>query len=354
MLYKNTIVQEDMEQIICNDYIPFEKLNHKTVFVTGANGMLAYYVVCVLMHLNFTKNYHIRVIALARNEEKAKKRFADFLQEDQFLLLTQDVCKEILLQEKVHYIIHAAGASSPKFIHNDPVGIILANTQGTINILEFAKKCSVENIVFTSTREVYGKITDRQWIEENDMGILDPLDPRSCYPESKRMAEQILKSYRLQYGIPFTIARIAHSYGPGIEINQDGRVLSDFISDVVSGKDIILKSEGTAVRAFCYITDAVSALFTILLKGNLGEAYNIANETEPMMIRDIADTLVKIFPEKNLKVVYKLDSDQSGYCNYKRVGLATKKLENLGWIPNVRLLEGMKRTVRSFGKEQYE
>ncbi len=348
MLYNNYIVKQDMIDITERENIPFDKINNKTVLITGANGMLAYYFTCVLMYLNFNKNYNIKIIALVRNIEKAKIKFKDFCNDSRFKLIHQDICESIKLNEKVNYILHAAGGASPYFIKNDPVGIIKANTEGTINVLEYARKNQVDNILFTSTREVYGKTSDINLIREEDMGVIDPLDSRSCYPESKRMAEQLFKSYYNQYKIPYTIVRIAHSYGPGMEINSDGRVMADFISNVVNNRDIVLKSTGEAVRAFCYINDAIDAMFLAMLKGGRNEVYNIANETEPMMIRDVAKLLVNEFKHRNLKVIYDTTSDQNCYCKYKRVGLCTSKIEAIGWKPKINLLEGMRRTVLSY------
>lgn len=342
------IIQNDMEEIIANEYIPFEKLRNKNVLVTGANGMLAYYFTCVLMHLNNKKNMNIKVVALVRNLAKAEKKFDIFLNNPLFELLPQDVCNQIIIKDDIHYILHAAGAASPKFIESDPVGIIAANTRGTCNVMELARKNPIENILFTSTREVYGKVDGISWIKEYDMGVFDPLDSRSCYPESKRMAEQICKSYYNQYKVPFTVARIAHSYGPGMDIDQDGRVMSDFISDVVNNRNIVLKSAGTAVRAFCYITDVIKAMFLVMLEGEIGEAYNIANETEPVEIKDVAKMLVDLFPEKKLKVIFETSDNNNGYCQYERVGLSTEKIGSLGWSPSCNLENGLEKTVNSF------
>lgn len=346
MLYCNEIVQKDMDEIIDKQYIAFEKLKGKTVLVTGACGMLAYYFTCVLMHLNFKKNYEIKVLALVRNQEKATKKFEKFIDPKNFKLLIQDVCEEIVVDEPIHYIVHAAGAASPYFIKNNPVGIIRANIIGTENVLKLARKNPIENILYTSTREVYGKVEGVEWISEENMGSVDPLDARSCYPESKRMAEQIFKSYQVTYNIPFNVVRIAHSYGPGMIIGNDGRVMADFMTNVVNGEDIILKSAGDAVRAFCYITDAVAGMFSVLLNGERGQAYNIANENEPYMIRDIAQMLIDI-SGKNINLVYEKRSDQSVYCNYARVGLDTSKIMALGWTPEVKLKDGLKRTLKT-------
>ncbi len=347
-LYSKEVVLKDMEELVSRSYIPFEDLKGKSVLVTGATGMLAYYFTLALMHLNIEKNYDIRVIALVRNKEKAEKKFSGFLENPNFEILAQDVCDKISVDGDVDYIFHAAGAASPYFIKNDPTGIIAANTEGTVNVLELAKEKKVTNVVYPSTREIYGKVEGVQFIKETDMGVFDPLDARSCYPESKRIAETILKSYYVQFGVPFTVLRIAHSFGPGMIINNDGRVMADFISDAVNSRNIVLKSEGLAERAFCYVTDAVAAIFLCMLKGQCAEAYNLANETEPTPIRDVALTLSKLFPERNIEVVFEISGDNSGYCNYTRVGLDTKKLEALGWKPEVKLSDGLRRTVISF------
>lgn len=347
-LYSHKIVQSDMERLTSDRSVPFEKLKGKTIFITGATGMLAYYMVCAVMYLNEKQGFNTHVIALVRNEAKAKTKFEEFLGDDNFQLCVQDVCDPIKIDEHIDYIVHAAGAASPWFIKNDPVGIVRANTLGTMNVMECARQAGVSNVLFLSTREIYGEVKDVSMIKETDMGILDPKEPRSCYPESKRMAEQILQSYYGQYKVPYTLARIAHSYGPGMIIENDGRVMSDFICDTVHRRNIILKSEGLAERAFCYITDAVSALFIILLKGEAAEAYNVANETEPTPIKDAAQKLVELFPENDRKVIFEIAKDTSGYCAYKRVGLDTGKLEKLGWKVAVTLEEGMKNTVLSF------
>lgn len=226
-----------------------------------------------------------------------------------------------------------------------------------MNIMEFARKCNVKKVLYTSTREVYGKVDDDILeITEDMVGKLDQMDVRSCYPESKRMGENIMKSYEIQFGIPFNNVRIAHSYGPGMTIHQDGRVMSDFIYCIVNNKNISLNSDGTAKRAFCYITDCIRGIFMVLLNGKNGESYNIANETEEMEIKNVALMLTKLFPEKNLKVTY-LDSSQvntAGYSKIKRVKLSTEKIENVGWEPQVGLEEGLRRTVASFNKKEKE
>lgn len=355
MGYRNKIVQEDMKFLEHQNF-SIEKMKNKKIMITGASGMLATYIVYFCMYLNETKDYNIRVYALVRNEKKAWGRFEDFKDDKNFRLLVQDVCEPIAIEENLDYIVHAAGNASPQFILNDPVGIINANTVGTMNVMELAKKMEGVKVLYTSTREVYGKMPDEVTrITEDSFGYLDPMDRRACYPESKRIAESILQGYFYQYGVKSSIVRIAHSYGPGMAINNDGRVMADFISDVVNNRNIVLKSTGEAVRAFCYITDAVSAMLLVLLDGENGMAYNIANEKEPQMIREVARDLVEAFPEKSLKVVFDIPEEMSlGYSKMGRVELSTEKVEKLGWRPEVSLREGMVRTVRSFEEDRWE
>lgn len=345
--YSNTIVQEDLEELI-NEPVAYEKLRNSVVMVTGANGMLATYLVYLMLKLNDCREYSIRVIGLVRNREKAKECYREILQRSDFKLLIQDVCFPIQTEEDVDYIIHAAGNASPAAIINNPTDIIHTNTLGTIEILKFAVKQRIKNLLFLSTREIYGQmVPEVKKIREDMCGSLDSLDARSCYPESKRLAETLLKSYYLQYEVPFVSARIAHAYGPGMNIVNDGRVMSDFIGDTVNGKNIILKSDGTAERAFCYITDAVCALMKILLEGEIGEAYNVANETEAYEIKDVADILMKNYVINGKTVYQKLD-DTRGYSKVARVALDTSKLEKLNWRPQVNMEEGLRRTVESF------
>ena len=348
MKYINPIVKEDMKSLM--EYgLPLEKLKNKNVLVTGANGMLATYLVYFFIYLNKEKGCGIHVTALSRNAAKAQERFGEFKHDPQFEILLQDVCDEICLDGELDYIIHAAGDASPHAIMHTPTGIVRANTVGTLNILELARKKNAK-VLYTSTREVYGKVDGAlKEIKETDFGKLDPMEQRSCYPESKRMAETMIQSYYDQYRVEASVVRIAHSYGPGMSIENDGRVMADFISDVVHGRNIVLKSTGDALRAFCYITDAVAGMLFAMLSEKGLNVYNIANETEELPIRDVAEKLVSLFPEKGLKVVFDIPETMSaGYSKMGRTRLCTEKIEKLGWKPRVSLDDGLKRTVESF------
>ncbi|KZK05782.1 dTDP-glucose 46-dehydratase [Lactococcus cremoris] len=345
--FENKIVQEDLKKIVSSSYINFEKLRGKTVLITGVSGMLATYLAYAIYYLDVHENFQTKIVGTARNMEKANAKFQS-LSKEYFELIHHDVTQSFNYEKNIDYIIHAASNASPKFISTDPVGIIKANTLGTMNLLELARTKGIQNFLFLSTREIYGKSIKNQ-LTEQDYGGFDILSPRACYPESKRMAETLLESYSVQYKIPYTIARIAHSYGPGMEINNDGRIMSDLISNVVNNENIVLKSEGTAERAFCYISDAATALLTILLNGDSGQAYNVANEDEPIQIRNLAQKLVTLSPEKNLKVKFDIPTSQNtAYSTDGRTVMDMSKIEKLGWNRVVSLDSGLKKTIESF------
>ena len=339
------VIIEDLQRM-SDAKLPWGELDGKTILVTGATGMLASYVTWLLLYLHEHAGINISVFALCRNRQRAEQYFGSYLGEPYFRLLIQDVCEPLAYEGKVDYVFHLAGHASPYLINSDPVGIMKCNLLGTINVLEYARKCHTIKVIFASTREVYGKNDEAELLDEQAFGTLNPLDDRSCYPESKRAAETLLKSYYLQYGVNFNTIRIAHSYGPTMKLENDGRVMADLMGDVVAGRDIMLKSSGEAVRAFLYITDAVVGMFTVLFHGAPAMAYNLANETEPISIRDLARLLASSRKDKNIQVVVS-KSEQKGYCAYHRTALDTSAIEQLGWKPQISLIEGINRLLRT-------
>lgn len=335
--YQNKIVQEDMKEILKD--IEFNSLKDKTILITGATGMLAVYLVYFLNYLNIIENLNIKIIGLIRNQEKAIKIFEGI----EIELLIQDIQDEIKYEHKIDYIFHMASSANPKTILENPIDIIKANTIGTFNVFELARNKSAK-VFFTSTREVYGKLDESiKFIQESDMGVVDCLEKRACYPESKRIAETICNSYFYQYGVKYNIIRIAHVYGPGMNIDGDGRIMSDIIENVSKNKNIILKSDGTALRAFCYITDAIRGLLLILIKGKDNEVYNLSNEKEEISIKDLAQKAINI-SRKELKIEYQINNS-GAYTSYKRIGLDNRKLEELGWNIRISLDKGLEKQI---------
>ena len=340
---KNEIIIEDLQRM-SEARLPWRELDGKSILVTGATGMLGSYVTWLLLYLHEHAGVNVSVTALCRNHQRAEQYFGSYAGRSYFRLLMQDVCEPIIYEGKVDYIFHLAGNSSPYYINSDSVGIMKCNLLGTMNVLDVARDSGVAKVIFASTREVYGKNEKAELLDEQAFGTLDPLDDRSCYPESKRAAETLLRSYYLQYGVSFNTVRIAHAYGPVMILENDGRVMADLMGDVAAGRDIVLKSSGEAVRAFLYITDAVVGMFTVLFYGETAKAYNLANETEPVRIVDLAQLLASSRKDKNIQMVVS-EGEQKGYCAYRRTALDTSAIEQLGWKPLVPLKEGIERVL---------
>ena len=348
-MHPNKIINEDLEHIVSNN-LDWKRFENKTILITGANGFLPAYMVETLLFLvqkGIVSN--LKVLALVRNKEKAEKRFSHLLNDNHLCLIVQDVCSPINLEEPIHFIVHAASQASPKYYGIDPVGTLNANVTGTLNLCNLAKTNPTESFLFFSSGEVYGKVNDTiEWVSETDFGYLDPMDVRSCYGESKRIGETIGVSYMHQYGLPFKAVRPGHTYGPGMDLN-DGRVFADFVRDIVNNKDIAMNSDGSASRAFCYLSDATIAFFKILLQGKNGEAYNMTNPVCEITILDLAEKLINLFPEKKLKVIRKIEFPE-GYIVSKntRSFMDTRKLRQLDWIPTVNIEDGFYRTILSY------
>lgn len=344
------IIEEDLKHIVSTE-LPWEKLEGKNILISGANGFLPSYMAETILFLNS----HIfqnkaKVFLLARNQKRLFSRFLNYLARDDIEFIIQDVNIPIKKNSRFDYIIHAASQASPKYYGVDPVGTILTNTVGTSNLLNLAVDSKSECFIFFSSGSVYGKVHNKNLpIKENFYGYLDPTHLRSCYSEGKRAGECMCVAWSKQYGLPVRIIRPFHTYGPGM-ILDDGRVFADFVSDIISNRNIKIKSDGSKIRAFCYLADAVIGFFTITFKGLDQEAYNVGNENCKISISDLANMLVGLFPEKKLKIErikrHLIDNyiESNTIVSYPD----TSKLRNLGWVPHYSLEEGFKRTVSSF------
>lgn len=348
----NRIIQEDLEYIT-NYELDWNRFRNKNILITGANGLLPSYMVRTLLYLNDKRGIECNVIAWVRNKEKAFTRFKDYLGRKDFKIIVQDVCVEINIEDKIDFIIHAASQASPIYYKVDPVGTLNANVLGTNNLLNISLKHKVESFLFFSSGEVYGE-THKIPTNEDDYGYLDPTKVRSCYSESKRLGETMCVAWFYQHKVPCKIVRPFHTYGPGINL-KDGRVFADFVSNIVNNQDIILNSDGSDIRAFCYLADAVTGFFTVLLNGKNGEAYNIGNPSGAISILELSKLLVELFPEKALSVIENEQMENGEYLKstIKRNSPDISKVKVLGWNPKYSIEEGFYRTVKSCEMDLY-
>lgn len=346
----NSIITQDMEDIYSRE-LPWKELDGKTILLTGAYGMLASYIVYFLFFIRNKKNIKVNLIAIVRNKDKFYKKFSDITEMDNITVIENDVSEPMDIDGNIDYIIHAASLASPQYYSVCPVDVLKPNTVGTYYLLQLAKEKNVKGFLMFSTCDVYGVPNAvNGMITEDSYGRMDTLDIHNCYSESKRMAETMCKAFNVQYGIHTKIARIAHTYAPTMDIDNDPRVFASFVKNIVTGQDIVMKSDGSGKRSFCYITDAIAGYFMILFKGVDGEAYNVCNTSQFISVKELADTLVSLYPENNLKVIRKERQKSEHYTeNSLLVGCDNipdnSKLMELGWSADVDIEEGFKRVI---------
>ena len=339
MYINNQLYRDDIGRILNSDY---SYLKNKTVFITGSTGLVGSCLIDVLMYLNRTLNYNIRVIATFRSEDSAKNRFKSYLKDNKFKILIQDINEPIKYIEKVDYILHLASNTHPKLYAENPVETIKLNVTGTLNIMDFARKHHNSKTIFTSTLEVYGENENIEKFREDNIGYVNFMKARACYPESKRVCETLCHSYKQEYNVDFNIVRLGYIYGPTVKLDSS-KADVQFLNKALNSENIIMKSEGLQRRSYCYVLDTVSAMLMVLQKGSSGETYNIASINGNVLLRDFAQTLAEV---ANVKIIFELPTEKEklGYSTVQNSTLDSIKLEALGWKSEFTFKEGIEHT----------
>jgi len=346
----NPIIRIDLERIATAKLL-WEDLRDKTVLVTGGGGFLAAYLVKSLLAVGRLNKLNIKVICVARSTQSVEARLSAYLGAPDISVVQHDISQP-LPRDFPHadIIIHSASQASPKYYGVDPVGTLLANSAGTMYLLEHAVRSRADRFLFFSSGEVYGiPVDSNSLVGEQDYGYLDPMNVRSCYAESKRIGETMCAAWAQQHGLHTSVVRPFHTYGPGMAL-EDGRVFADFVADVVAKRDIILKSDGLALRPFCYIADATIGFLTVLLTGEKAQAYNVANPDAEISIRDLATVVAGLFPERGIGTRFDVPVSSDAYLKspISRSCPSTDKIRGLGWSPTIGVSDGFRRTIQSF------
>jgi len=348
-LLKSEVVRQDMENIYRRQ-LPIERLYGKVVLVTGATGMLASYLCYYLIWLNEAKCADIRILALVRSTEKCRFVFGTYVERDYFTICENNLVGPLAIEGSVDYIIHAASLAGPQYYKSYPVEVALPNAIGTYYLLEMAREKRVQGFLYFSTGDVYGKMPEGIGVfGEEQIGLLDPLAEHSCYGGSKRMGEIWCAAYVREYGIPVSMARIAHTYAPTMDVDKDPRVFASFMKCLLQGKDIVMFSDGTTKRPFCYVVDAIVGFLLILLKGRSGEAYNLANNNQFLSIGELAECLLELEPEKGLKVIRCQRARDDVYMENEQNHAncpSAEKLRALGWRCEYDVKRGFGQVLR--------
>lgn len=331
---------------VCNLDLPWEKLYKKSIMLSGATGLIGSFLIDVLLEKNAIADLNCMLYAIGRSYKKAESRFGKYVKDKYFTFITHDVSNPLSLGnvDNVDYVLHLASNTHPLLYSTDPIGTIKTNIIGLQNLLDFAVKHCSRRFLFASSNEIYGENRgDIELFDESYCGYIDCNTLRAAYPESKRCGEALCQAYKAQKNLDVVVARLTRSYGPTMEMSNT-RALSQFIRRSVAGEDIVLKSAGTQYYSYTYVADAVSGLLWILLTGENGAAYNIADEQSDIMLKDLAEIVAGINGEK---VVFEIPNvvEAMGYSKATKARLNAQKLRELGWKPKYDIKAGLKRTI---------
>ncbi len=341
-LWENELYLEDINYVAGLE-LDWESLKGASFLISGASGNIGSFLIDVLMSHS---DLGIRCFALGRNEEKAKERFANYWDDPNFVFVAGDINKGISLPdgEKTDYVIHAASNTHPRAYATDPIGTVTTNIIGTDNMLKFASEHGCKRFLFLSSVEVYGENRgDKEYFDESYCGYIDCNTMRAGYPESKRAGEALCQAYISAREMDVVIPRLSRTYGPTL-LATDTKAISQFIHKGVAGEDIVLKSEGTQNYSYSYVADAVSGILYCLMKGECGQAYNIADPGSDITLRDLAAIIAEYAGKK---VVFELPDavEAAGYSKATKALLDASKLRGIGWSAAYDMKRGLTRTV---------
>lgn len=341
-------LQKEARALALDESIPWERLVGSSVLVTGVTGLIGSACARVLLERNREKNAGIKVVGLARSAVRAEEALAGYNEADGLSVLEGDLLTAPLDRCSPDFIIHSACPTASRFFAEHPVETADAIVIGTRRLLEFAQMTRAQGFVYVSSMEVYGDGNAKPGLDhlltEADVGYVNPVSVRSCYPEGKRMAEQYCAAYAAEYGIMAATVRLAQTFGPGIPKN-DTRLFAMCARNAMMGEDIVLKTTGASTRMYLYTADAITAILTVLLRGEAGAVYNAANPCTYSSVRQMAEMVAALFPEKAIEVRCEIDPS-APYPPEHHLPLDVSALESLGWRPTKDLSQMYENLMR--------
>lgn len=323
------LVRAEAERL--GDDPAFKDAAGASVLITGAAGMIGSYLALAFLEADRRKNLGLKVHGMSRNMERARALYAGL----PLVPLSHDVASDLSSLPRFDYVVHAASPVGPALFASDPAGVVSANLTGTLNLLGKAVRDGARRFLLVSTHEVYG--TGRALWREEDAGALDFLSVRSCYPESKRAAENACLCFHRQYGLAAVIARLSRVVGPNMNLDS-GLFVCDFLKDALSGRTVTVKGDGKLVRPLAYASDVAAGLLRILFAGKPGDAYNIAPDEAPTILE-----VARILAESAGAAYAEAAPGGPGGGAVQDVS----KLRALGWEARVTLREALRRIHES-------
>lgn len=355
MLKNNILEKKQYQEEIKNLAmlpLPWDKLENKALVISGATGMIGSCLIDLIMAKNQIHGLNCKVYAISRRMESARIRFAPYWDSPDFQYFSRDINQTLNLPIfQADYVIHGASNTHPVAYATDPIGTIMTNVTGTAHLLDFAKSIKCRRFVFLSSVEIYGENkSDSLRFKEEDCGYIDCNAMRAGYPESKRAGEALCQAYICQEGIDAVIPRLSRVYGPTM-LASDSKALAQFLKKGAAGEDIVLKSQGNQHYSYTYTGDAVSAILWILLLGEKGHAYNVADPSSDITLKDLASLIAKL---SGTKVVFQIPDkiENAGYSRATRALLDGTKLKKLGWSPRETIQTGVEKTLSLLNDSQ--
>ena len=340
---ENTLYLEDCDYV-CSSGLDWQKLRGKTIAISGATGMVGTFLIDVLLRKNDTAQLGCHVLALGRSEEKARERLPYFDRED-FSFETCDVSVHGARPcTPADIIFHLASATHPRAYASDPIGTIASNMTGLSNLLDYGVVSQADAFVFASSVEIYGENRgDTDSFSEDYLGYIDCNTLRAGYPEAKRAGEALCQAYMAQKNLPVFIPRLPRIFGATV-LPSDTKAISQFIFKGVAREDVVLKSEGTQFFSYLHVRDAVCGMLWALTRGEQGAAYNLADSSCDMALRDIATVIAE---NAGTQVVFDLpdETEKAGYSTATRAILNPSRAHTLGWRASLTMPEGLSRTI---------
>lgn len=352
------LLKQDLDYICGNLKEEFGRMAGQSLLITGGAGFLGYYLVLAALHFNKNegRSQPIRVTVWDNFIRGTPKWLTELAGTPNFSFQRYDLIEPLPADmPDFDWIIHAAGIASPPYYRKYPLKTIDANINGLRNLLDHCvaqaeRGKAVKGFLFYSSSEIYGDPSpDAIPTAEDYRGLVSCTGPRACYDESKRFGETICVIYAQQYGVPTRQARPFNNYGPGLKIT-DKRVIPDFAREIFAGRDLVMFSDGTPTRTFCYAADAITGYYKVLVKGGDGEPYNVGTETPEISMKELAERLIstagelfgyqgKLVHQPAPEAVYLVDNPN------RRCPIIHKARTQLGYEPGIGIEDGLRRTL---------